>query len=90
MTRRSRIPEGCHPRGRTEDNAGAAGQAGRRQQLLSKTQGELQQRVQASRGQILQDIAKVAGEVARRKGGTLVYDRGSLVYSDRRTRSPMK
>ena len=52
------------------------------QQLLSKTQGELQQKVQASRGQILQDIAKVAGEVARRKGGTLVYDRGSLVYSD--------
>ena len=52
------------------------------QQLLSKTQGELQQRVQASRGQILQDIAKVAGDVARRKGGTIVYDRGSLVYSD--------
>jgi len=52
------------------------------QQLLQKTQGELQQRIQASRGQILQDIAKVAGEVAKRKGGTLVYDRNSLIYAD--------
>jgi len=52
------------------------------QQLLMKTQNDLQQRAQASRGQILQDIAKVAGEVARRKGGTLVYDRGTLLYSD--------
>lgn len=52
------------------------------QQLLSKMQGELQQKVQASRAQILQDIAKAAGEVARRKGGTIVYDRGSLLYSD--------
>jgi outer membrane protein len=52
------------------------------QELLHKTQGELQQRIQASRGQILQDIAKVAGEVAKRKGGTLVYDRNSLIYAD--------
>jgi outer membrane protein len=52
------------------------------QQLLAKIQGELQQRAQASRGQILQDIAKVAGDVARRKGGTLVHDRGSLIYAD--------
>jgi outer membrane protein len=52
------------------------------QQLLSKIQGDLQQRAQASRTQILQDIAKVAGEVARKKGGTLVYDRNSLVYAD--------
>ena len=52
------------------------------QQLLSKTQNELQQKIQASRAQILGDIAKVAGEVARRKGGTLVYDRGSMVYAD--------
>ncbi len=52
------------------------------QQLLAKTQGDLQQKIQASRAQILQDIAKAAGEVARRKGGTIVYDRGALVYSD--------
>jgi Skp family chaperone for outer membrane proteins len=52
------------------------------QQLLTKTQNDLQQRAQASRLQILQDIAKVAGEVARRKGGTLVYDRGTLLYAD--------
>jgi outer membrane protein len=52
------------------------------QQLLQKTQADLQQRAQASRTQILQDIAKVAGEVARKKGGTLVYDRNALVYAD--------
>lgn len=52
------------------------------QQLLTKSQGELQQKIQASRTQILQDIAKVAGEVARRKGGTIVYDRGTLIYAD--------
>jgi Skp family chaperone for outer membrane proteins len=28
------------------------------------------------------EIARAAAEVARRKGGTLVYDRGSLVYAD--------
>lgn len=52
------------------------------QQLMMKTQTELQQRVQKFRGQILADIAKASAEVARRKGGTLVYDKGSLVYAD--------
>lgn len=52
------------------------------QQLMMKTQNELQQRVQKLRGQILAEIAKVSAEVARRKGGTLVYDKGSLVYAD--------
>ncbi len=52
------------------------------QQLMTKTQSELQQRVQKLRAQMLADISKAAAEVARRKGGTLVYDRGSLVYAD--------
>jgi len=52
------------------------------QQLLTKTQSELQQRAQKFRGQIIGEIARAAGEVARRKGGTLVYDRGTLVYAD--------
>jgi outer membrane protein len=52
------------------------------QQLLSKTQGEIQQKIQASRGQILGDIAKAASEIARRKGGTLVYDRSTMIYAD--------
>ena len=52
------------------------------QQLLAKTQGEIQQKIQTSRGQILGDIAKAAGEVARRKGGTLVYDRNTMLYAD--------
>lgn len=52
------------------------------QQLLTKTQTDLQQRAQKFRGQIIGEIARASGEVARRKGGTLVYDRGSLVYAD--------
>lgn len=52
------------------------------QQLLAKTQGEIQQKIQTSRGQILGDIAKAAGEIARRKGGTLVYDRNTMLYAD--------
>lgn len=52
------------------------------QQLMMKTQSEVQQRVQKMRAQIVGEISKVAAEVARRKGGTLVYDKGSLVYAD--------
>ncbi len=52
------------------------------QQLMMKTQNELQQRAQKFRAQILGEISKTAGEVVRRKGGTLLYDKGSLVYSD--------
>lgn len=52
------------------------------QQLMMKTQTEVQQRVQKMRAQIVGEISKVAADVARRKGGTLVYDRGSLVYAD--------
>ena len=52
------------------------------QQLMMKTQNDLQQRAQKFRGQIVGEIARAAAEVARRKGGTLVYDRGSLVYAD--------
>lgn len=52
------------------------------QQLMMKAQNEFQQRVQKFRGQILADIAKASAEVARRKGGTIVHDRGSLVYAD--------
>jgi outer membrane protein len=52
------------------------------QQLIQKTQADLQQRAQKFRGQVVGEIARAAAEVARRKGGTLVYDRGSLVYAD--------
>jgi outer membrane protein len=52
------------------------------QQLLQKTQADLQQRAQKFRGQVVGEITRAAAEVARRKGGTLVYDRGSLVYAD--------
>lgn len=52
------------------------------QQLMMKTQNDLQQRVQKFRAQVMGEIAKASAEVARRKGGTLVYDRNSLIYAD--------
>ena len=52
------------------------------QQFMTKTQGELQQRAQKLRAQVFADGSKAAADVARRKGGTLVYDRGTLVYAD--------
>ena len=35
-----------------------------------------------TRGQIIGDIAKASGDVAKRKGGTLVYDRNQMLYAD--------
>jgi len=52
------------------------------QQLMAKTQNDVQQRVQKLRAQIGGDIARVSAEIARKKGGTLVYDKSSLVYAD--------
>jgi outer membrane protein len=52
------------------------------QQLMAKTQNEMQQRIQKLRGQIVGDIAKIATDIARKKGGTLLYDKGSLIYAD--------
>lgn len=52
------------------------------QQLVQKTQNAMQERVQKLRAQVIGDIAKAAQDVARRKGGNLVYDRGTLVYAD--------
>ena len=55
---------------------------GEAQQLMAKTEREMQERAVRTRQQIIGDIAKAAGDVARRKGGTLVYDRGSMLYAD--------
>jgi outer membrane protein len=52
------------------------------QQFMTKTQGELQQRAQKLRAQVFAEASKAAADVARRKGGTLVYDRSTLVYAD--------
>ena len=52
------------------------------QQLMQKTEREMQQRAMQTRGQIIGDIAKAAGDVAKRKGGTLVYDRNQMLYAD--------
>ena len=52
------------------------------QQLMAKTEREMQQRAMQMRGQIIGDIAKAAGDVAKRKGGTLVYDRNQMLYAD--------
>jgi outer membrane protein len=52
------------------------------QQLLAKTDRDMQQRAMQTRGQIIGDIAKAAGDVAKRKGGTLVYDRNQMLYAD--------
>ena len=52
------------------------------QQLMTKTDREMQQRAMQMRGQIIGDIAKAAGDVAKRKGGTLVYDRNQMLYAD--------
>jgi outer membrane protein len=52
------------------------------QQLMAKTQNEMQQRIQKLRAQIVGEIAKVSTDIARKKGGTLLYDKGSLVYAD--------
>jgi Skp family chaperone for outer membrane proteins len=49
---------------------------------MAKTQNEVQQRVQKLRAQIGNDIARVSTEIARKKGGTLLYDKGSLIYAD--------
>jgi Skp family chaperone for outer membrane proteins len=42
----------------------------------------MQQRIQKLRAQIVGEIAKVSTDIARKKGGTLLYDKGSLVYAD--------
>jgi outer membrane protein len=55
---------------------------GEAQQLMAKTEREMQERAMRSRQQIVGDIAKAAGDVARRKGGTLVYDRGTMLFAD--------
>jgi outer membrane protein len=52
------------------------------QQLVQKTQNAIQERVQKLRGQVIADVSKAAADIARRKGGNLVYDRGSMVYAD--------
>lgn len=52
------------------------------QQAMMQMQNDLQGRAQKFRAQIVSEIARAAGEVARRKGGTLVYDRATLVYAD--------
>ena len=52
------------------------------QQLMMKMQNDLQAKAQKFRAQIIGEIARAASEVARRKGGTLVYDRATLVYAD--------
>jgi outer membrane protein len=52
------------------------------QQFMQKTQGELQQRAQKIRAQVVGDAARAATDVAKRKGGSLVYDKGSLIYAD--------
>jgi outer membrane protein len=52
------------------------------QQFVQKTQNAMQERVQKLREQVIGDIAKAAADVARRKGGNLVYDRATLVYAD--------
>ncbi|HTN48646.1 MAG TPA: OmpH family outer membrane protein [Burkholderiaceae bacterium] len=55
---------------------------GEAQQLMAKTEREMQERAMRTRQQIVGEIAKAAGDVARRKGGTLVYDRGTMLYAD--------
>jgi len=55
---------------------------GEAQQLMARTERDMQERAMRSRQQIVGDIAKAAGDVARRKGGTLVYDRGTMLYAD--------
>jgi len=70
---------------RTEGQAMAQAMQARQtegQQLMAKSQSEMQQRAQRFRAQMLSEIVKASAEVARRKGGTLVYDRGTLVYAD--------
>jgi len=52
------------------------------QQLMARAQGDAQQRIQKFRAQVVPEISKIAADVARRKGGTLLYDKGALVYAD--------
>jgi outer membrane protein len=52
------------------------------QQVMARAQADAQQRIQKFRAQVVPEIAKIAADVARRKGGTLLYDKGVLVYAD--------
>ena len=54
------------------------------QQLMSKAQGEAQGRrfPEDAQPDHRGHHGKISADVARKKGGTLVYDKGTLVYSD--------
>lgn len=45
-----------------------------------ETQRMLQQQFNAARGLLIEEIAKAATEIAKKKGATILFDKGSLVY----------
>lgn len=76
-----------------EAKAAAEGEAQKKFEELRKKEQELgnfrnemnrslQQSVQSTRGVLIEEVSKVAGDIAKKKGGTVLMDKNSLVYVD--------
>ncbi len=48
----------------------------------NNAQRSFQQRIQNFRSVLIEEISKIATDVAKRRGGTILFDKGSLIYSD--------
>lgn len=52
------------------------------QQFIGQTRQSIQQRVQNFRGVLIEEISKVATEIAKRRGANLLLDKGSTIFAD--------
>lgn len=52
------------------------------QQFKVNAQRNFQQRIANFRQLLIEEISKIATEVAKRRGATILFDKGSLIYSD--------
>ncbi|PTY02176.1 hypothetical protein DB347_24975 [Opitutaceae bacterium EW11] len=52
------------------------------QQFRANAQRTFQQRIGNFRAVLIEEISKLATDIAKKKGGTVLMDKGSLVYSD--------
>lgn len=51
-------------------------------QFKVNAQRSFQQRIQNFRAVLIEEITKIANDIVKRKGGTLLMDKGGLLYSD--------
>lgn len=52
------------------------------QQFIGQTRQSIQQRVQNFRGVLIEEISKVATDIAKRRGANLLLDKGSTIFAD--------